>query len=156
MRPQRSHQLLPVPEHQQLHGPVRLERRDDLHHEHAFTINYDEFSYAKGVGFPVAQIQNAAGFYTIPTDSAVAVALTQAQINKDKNSLNYLSQDLSKVYGHGDPRTYPISAYSYMIARPSCRGISATTRAQRWRTSPRIHCAKANGPWGAWATRRCR
>lgn len=87
-----------------------------------FTINYDEFSYAKGVGFPVAQIQNAAGFYTIPTDSAVAVALTQAQINKDKNSLNYLSQDLSKVYGHGDPRTYPISAYSYMIAPAQLQG----------------------------------
>ncbi len=80
-----------------------------------FTINYDEYSYAQGIGFPVAQVKNAAGFYTLPTEHAVAVALTQAGINQDKGSANYLSQDLSKVYGYKDPRTYPMSAYSYMI-----------------------------------------
>ncbi|MCO4236204.1 substrate-binding domain-containing protein [Pseudarthrobacter raffinosi] len=80
-----------------------------------FTINYDEYSYAQGIGFPVAQVKNAAGFYTLPTEHAVAVALTQASINQDKASANYLSQDLSKVYGYKDPRTYPMSAYSYMI-----------------------------------------
>lgn len=80
-----------------------------------YTINYDEYSYALGVGFPVAQVQNAAGFYTIPTADAVAVALTQAQINHNKASLNYLSQNLDHVYAYRDPRTYPISAYSYMI-----------------------------------------
>ncbi|MCO4256942.1 substrate-binding domain-containing protein [Pseudarthrobacter cellobiosi] len=80
-----------------------------------FTINYDEYSYAQGIGFPVAQVKNAAGFYTLPTEHAVAVALTQASINQDKGSANYLSQDLSKVYGYKDPRTYPMSAYSYMI-----------------------------------------
>jgi len=80
-----------------------------------YTINYDEYSYAQGVGFPVAQIKNASGHYTVPTDTAVAVALTQAKINTDKSSVNYLSQDLSKVYAYGDPRTYPISAYSYLI-----------------------------------------
>lgn len=80
-----------------------------------YTINYDEYSYALGVNFPVAQIQNAAGFFTIPSASAVAVALTQAKINLDKASQNYLSQDLTRVYVYKDPRTYPISAYSYMI-----------------------------------------
>jgi phosphate transport system substrate-binding protein len=80
-----------------------------------YTINYDEYSYARGVGFPVAQVQNAAGFYTVPSDTAVAVALTQAKINQDKSSANYLSQDLSDVYSYKDPRTYPISAYSYLI-----------------------------------------
>ncbi|BBH16977.1 phosphate ABC transporter substrate-binding protein PstS [Nocardioides baekrokdamisoli] len=80
-----------------------------------YTINYDEYSYALGVSFPVAQIQNAAGYFTVPSADAVAVALTQASINQDKSSLNYLSQDLTKVYSYGDPRTYPISAYSYMI-----------------------------------------
>ena len=34
-----------------------------------FTINYDEYSYAQGIGFPVAQVKNAAGFYTLPTES---------------------------------------------------------------------------------------
>ncbi|WP_300679853.1 substrate-binding domain-containing protein [Nocardioides sp.] len=80
-----------------------------------YTINYDEYSYAQGVGFPVAQIENAAGFFTVPTDTAVAVALTQAKINTNKASANYLSQDLSAVYAYKDPRTYPISAYSYLM-----------------------------------------
>lgn len=80
-----------------------------------YTINYDEYSYARGINFPVAQVKNAAGFYTLPTEHAVAVALTQAKINQNPKSLNYLSQDLSKVYGYLDPRSYPMSAYSYMI-----------------------------------------
>lgn len=87
-----------------------------------YTINYDEYSYALGVGFPVAQVRNAAGFYTIPTDTAVAVALTQAKINTDTHSANYLSQDLSNVYAYKDPRTYPISAYSYMIVPTQTHG----------------------------------
>jgi len=87
-----------------------------------YTINYDEYSYALGVGFPVAKIKNAGGFYTVPTDSAVAVALTQAKINQDKTSQNYLSQDLSKVYPYKDPRTYPISAYSYLIVPTQTHG----------------------------------
>ncbi len=80
-----------------------------------YTINYDEYSYARGIDFPVAQVKNAAGFYTLPTEHAVAVALTQAKINQNPKSLNYLSQDLTKVYGYLDPRSYPMSAYSYMV-----------------------------------------
>lgn len=95
-----------------------------------FTINYDEYSYALNAGFPVAQVKNAAGYYTVPTDSAVAVALTQAEINQDKNSLNYLSQDLSKVYAYGDPRTYPLSAYSYMIAPAALHGNFSAGKGQ--------------------------
>lgn len=87
-----------------------------------YTINYDEYSYAVNAGFPVAQIQNAAGFYTTPTASAVAVALTQAKINTDKSSANYLSQDLSAVYPYKDPRTYPISAYSYLFVPTETHG----------------------------------
>jgi phosphate ABC transporter phosphate-binding protein len=93
-----------------------------------YTINYDEYSYALGVGFPVAQIRNAAGFYTVPTDSAVAVALTQAKINMDKSSQNYLSQDLSKVYPYKDPRTYPISAYSYLVVPMQTHGGFTTAK----------------------------
>jgi len=93
-----------------------------------YTINYDEYSYALGVGFPVVRVQNAAGFYTVPTDSAVAVALTQAVINQDKTSPNYLAQDLSKVYAYQDPRTYPISAYSYLIVPAETRGNFTTDK----------------------------
>ncbi|WP_182377526.1 substrate-binding domain-containing protein [Nocardioides sp. WS12] len=87
-----------------------------------YTINYDEYSYAQNLGFPSAQIKNAAGFYTLPTEHAVAVALTRAKINNDKRSANYLSQDLTAVYPYKDPRSYPLSAYSYMIEPTQTRG----------------------------------
>jgi phosphate transport system substrate-binding protein len=80
-----------------------------------YTIAYDEYAYPLQKSFPVAKVQNAAGFYTIPTAPAVAVALTQAIINTDPTSPNYLSQDLSNIYTYGDPRSYPISMYSYLI-----------------------------------------
>jgi ABC-type phosphate transport system substrate-binding protein len=79
------------------------------------SIGYDEYSYALAKGYPVAKIENAAGYYQLPTQYNVAVALTQAVINEDKSSPNYLLQNLDNVYGYTDPRTYPLSSYSYMI-----------------------------------------
>ncbi|MFF8376149.1 phosphate ABC transporter substrate-binding protein PstS [Streptomyces sp. NPDC015661] len=74
------------------------------------TITYVEYSYAVSTtGFPVAKILNAKGYYTEPTAQNVAVSLTQADINPD------LTQKLDGVYDSTDPRTYPLSSYSYMI-----------------------------------------
>ena len=95
-----------------------------------YTISYDEYSYAQGVGFPVAQVKNAAGFTVLPTDRNVAVALTQAQINSDPSSENYLAQDLSAVYPYMDPRTYPLSAYSYMIEPTEVHGNFDTAKGE--------------------------
>jgi phosphate ABC transporter phosphate-binding protein len=80
-------------------------------------IGFDEFSYALGQNFPVAKVENTAGFFTLPTQYNVAVALTQAAIDTaDVNDpLKYLTQDLSRVYVYNDPRTYPLSSYSYGI-----------------------------------------
>jgi phosphate ABC transporter phosphate-binding protein len=78
-------------------------------------ITYVEYSYAVTTGFPVAKVLNADGYYTEPTASNVAVALTQAQINQNKNSVQYLTQILDNVYRYRDARTYPLSSYSYMI-----------------------------------------
>jgi phosphate ABC transporter phosphate-binding protein len=78
-------------------------------------ITYVEYSYAVTTGFPVAKVLNADGYYTEPTAANVAVALTQAQINQDTNSSQYLTQILDNVYSYRDPRTYPLSSYSYMI-----------------------------------------
>ena len=78
-------------------------------------ITYDEYSYALAKDFPVVKVQNAAGFFTLPDQYNVAVALTQAQINTDESSKDYLLQDLGNVYGFNDPRSYPLSSYSYMI-----------------------------------------
>jgi phosphate ABC transporter phosphate-binding protein len=80
-------------------------------------IGFDEYSYALGQNYPVAKIENAAGYFTAPTQYNVAVALTQAAIDTaDANDpLKYLTQDLRKVYTYNDPRTYPLSSYSYGI-----------------------------------------
>lgn len=78
-------------------------------------ITYDEYSYALNKDFPVVKMQNAAGFFTLPTQYNVAVALQKAQINTDTNSPDYLLQNLTDVFSFADPRTYPLSSYSYMI-----------------------------------------
>jgi ABC-type phosphate transport system substrate-binding protein len=72
-------------------------------------ITYVEYGYAKQRGYPVASMLNAAGFFTQPTPGNVAVALTKATLNAD------LTQNLIGVYNNPDPRTYPVSSYSYLI-----------------------------------------
>jgi phosphate transport system substrate-binding protein len=90
-------------------------------------IGYDEYSYALGKDFPVAKVENANGYYTLPSQYNVAVALTSAQINQDKSSPDYLLQNLSKVYAQRDNRTYPLSSYSYMVIPTSASDPRMTT-----------------------------
>jgi ABC-type phosphate transport system substrate-binding protein len=79
------------------------------------SIGYDEYAYALNAHWPVVAMENPAGYYVLPSASNVAVALTQAQINEDPSSANFLQQDLDDVYGYNDPRSYPLSSYSYLI-----------------------------------------
>lgn len=72
-------------------------------------ITYVEYSYARNAGFPIAKVLNKAGYYIEPKAPSVAVALLAASIKPD------LTQELGGVYNNGDPRTYPLSSYSYMI-----------------------------------------
>jgi uncharacterized membrane protein YgcG len=78
-------------------------------------IGFDEYSYGLLSNTPVAKIENSAGYFTLPSQYAVAVALTQAIINDDPTSKDYLLQNLANVYSYSDARTYPLSSYSYMI-----------------------------------------
>jgi ABC-type phosphate transport system substrate-binding protein len=78
-------------------------------------IGYDEYAYALGARYPVVSILNPAGYWTQPTASNVSVALTKAQINETKSSPNFLQQNLNQVYTFKDPRSYPLSSYSYLI-----------------------------------------
>ncbi|MGA5817161.1 phosphate ABC transporter substrate-binding protein PstS [Kitasatospora sp. NPDC094028] len=84
------------------------------------TIGYDEYAFAKLSNWPVVKVLNQAGYYSLPTASNVAVALTAARIrgvddNTPPNDPNYLQQNLDGVYTMDDPRSYPISSYSYLI-----------------------------------------
>lgn len=85
-------------------------------------IGYVNFSYALNAGFPVAKMLNAAGYYTEPTPDNVAVSLLNAQINNDPKSPDYLTQQLGSVYTDNDPRSYPLSSYSYLILPTTVQG----------------------------------
>lgn len=90
-------------------------------------IGYDEYSYALGKGWPVAEVRNKAGYYTLPNQYNVAVALTKAQINYNRHSKDYLLQDLDHVYSFADKRVYPISSYSYAIIPTASHDATMTT-----------------------------
>jgi ABC-type phosphate transport system substrate-binding protein len=78
-------------------------------------IGYDEYAYALQSHIPVVSVLNPGGYYVQPTASNVAVALTKAVIDETKSSPNYLQQNLNSVYTFTDPRSYPLSSYSYLI-----------------------------------------
>jgi hypothetical protein len=84
------------------------------------SITYVEYAYARDSGFPAVKLLNQGGYFTLPTPTNVAVALTGAKVHgiddpTPKTDPMYLTQDLSGVYTNPDPRTYPLSSYSYMI-----------------------------------------
>jgi ABC-type phosphate transport system substrate-binding protein len=79
------------------------------------SIGYDEYAYALNSHYPVVKVLNPAGYYVLPTASNVAVALTKAIIDENPRSPNFLQQDLDSVYTFTDPRSYPLSSYSYLI-----------------------------------------
>ena len=91
-------------------------------------IGYVNYSYALNANFPVAKMLNAAGYYTEPTPDNVAVSLLKAQINTDPSSQDYLTQQLNGVYSDSDPRTYPLSSYSYMIVPTIVQGQFSTDK----------------------------
>lgn len=88
-----------------------------------YSIAYDEFGYAKVYGAPAAWVQNASGAFVQPYAQNISAALESAALRPD------LSQELSGVYTSGNPLTYPISAYSYIVTqcgrspdRATCHG----------------------------------
>jgi phosphate ABC transporter phosphate-binding protein len=78
-------------------------------------IGYDEYAYALNSHYPVVKLLNPAGYYVLPTASNVAVALTKAVIDENASSPDFLQQNLDSVYTFTDPRSYPLSSYSYLI-----------------------------------------
>jgi ABC-type phosphate transport system substrate-binding protein len=90
-------------------------------------IGYAEYAYAIPDQIPVVSVANAAGYYQQPTAANVAVSLSNAVINEDSNSVNFLMQNLAPVYSDKDPRTYPLSSYSYLIVPRTSRTIGSTT-----------------------------
>lgn len=90
-------------------------------------IAMEEYSYPLAAGYPVAKLLNKAGYFTLPTQYNVAVALTRAQINDDPKDPNYLTQKLDQVYVNPDKRTYPLSSYVYAIIPTAANDSKMTT-----------------------------
>ncbi len=93
-------------------------------------IGYVNYSYALEDHFPVAQMLNAAGYYTEPTPQNVAVSLLADQVDTTdvNNPALYLTQQLQGVYSDPDPRTYPLSEYSYLILPTKVEGQFTTDK----------------------------
>lgn len=73
-------------------------------------IAYVENAYALKTGLPVAKVLNDAGYFVEPTAASVSIALLSATSAEDG------MLDLEAVHRSADPRAYPISSVSYMIA----------------------------------------
>ena len=78
-------------------------------------IGYDEYAYVLNARAPVARLRNPAGRYVLPTATSVTIALRRAQINENPHSTEFLQQDLDHVYTFRNPRSYPLSSYSYLV-----------------------------------------
>jgi ABC-type phosphate transport system substrate-binding protein len=78
-------------------------------------IGYDEYAYALNAHAPVAALRNPAGRYVLPSATNVTVALTAAQIDENPHSADFLQQNLDRVYTFRNPRSYPLSSYSYLV-----------------------------------------
>lgn len=94
------------------------------------SIGMEEYSYPLLAGYPSIKVENSAGYFTLPTQYNVAVALTKAVINNDPSSPDYLTQNLDQVYVNPDRRTYPLSSYVYAII-PTTSDDSRMTTAKR-------------------------
>lgn len=94
------------------------------------SIAMEEYSYPLMADYPVAKVLNKSGYFTLPTQYNVAVALTKAEINMNPADPNYLTQKLDRVYVNADKRTYPLSSYVYAII-PTDSGDKRMTTAKR-------------------------
>jgi len=78
-------------------------------------IGYDEYAYVLGARLPALNLQNPAGDYVAPSSVPVTTALSQAVINTNRASPNFLQENLNRLYTYKNPSSYPLSYYGYMI-----------------------------------------
>jgi ABC-type phosphate transport system substrate-binding protein len=90
-------------------------------------IGYVEDAYALEYNLPTVNMENAAGYDVGPTAGNVAIALEDAKIDENQNDVTFLMQNLDKVYTDPDPRTYPLSSYSYLIVPRTSRTVDGHT-----------------------------
>jgi phosphate transport system substrate-binding protein len=90
-------------------------------------IGVDEYAYALAKNYPVANLENRAGYYVAPTEYGVAIALRNATIDETPTDPDYMRPDLNPVYDSTDRRAYPLSSYSSMLIPTSATDPRMTT-----------------------------
>lgn len=78
------------------------------------SIGYIETSQATPA-LQVAAVRNPAGYYVAPTSLAMSIALSAADVDGDDTDPGHPIADLTGVFGNTDPRSYPVTAPSYLI-----------------------------------------
>ena len=95
------------------------------------SIGYVNYSYALGAQLPVVKLLNQSGYYVEPTPANVAVSLLSARIIDDASDpTTYLTHDLSGLFTDPDPRSYPLSTYSYLIVPTAATGGFHSSKGQ--------------------------
>ncbi|GAA4698145.1 substrate-binding domain-containing protein [Nocardioides conyzicola] len=84
-------------------------------------IGYIDTMYPLFTDYPVAAVENTAGYYAPPTGYNVGVALTKARLDDDHAPV------LDDVYRSTDPRAYPLSHYEYAIVPTAADDSRMTT-----------------------------
>jgi phosphate transport system substrate-binding protein len=90
-------------------------------------IGMDEYSFALAADTPVAEVENAAGYFAAPSADDVAIALESATIDTNSSDAGYMRPDLKGVFESTDPRAYPLSTYSSMLIPVSATDAAMTT-----------------------------
>jgi phosphate transport system substrate-binding protein len=90
-------------------------------------IGIVEYSYALAVNYPVADIENAAGYFVAPVEYNVAIALRSATIDENPADAHYMRPNLKPVFASTDRRAYPLSFYSSMLVPTSATDAKMTT-----------------------------
>lgn len=98
------------------------------------SISLVPLSYALARNEPVASLRNAAGYFATPLGFGPSIALSAAQIKSHPGALDDGSANLHAVFENADPRSYPLSAYTYMLVATSATDPRFASATAKWQT----------------------
>jgi phosphate transport system substrate-binding protein len=90
-------------------------------------IGVDEYSYTLDADYPVAKVENPAGYFVTPSPYNVSIALRSATIDENPADSDYMRPDLKPVFASTDRRAYPLSFYSSLLVPTSTTDAKMTT-----------------------------
>ncbi len=124
-------------------------------------IGYDEYAYALNAHYPVVKLLNPAGYYVLPTRVERRRRADQGGHQRGPvETRTSCSRTWTSVYTFTDPRSYPLSSYSYLIVPREGTSSADELHAGQGQDAEHVHqllplrAARRKSPRSA--TRRCR